>query len=228
MEREFSINFIEKEMKMNQPAAANNDGFPEMTVDQAKEYDHIILVDQSGSMGDPSTKMEGKNRWEEAAEFTTAYARFAEQVDDDGITLILFNSRATVHDSVTADKVKETFSKNRPGGSTNLADALKKAFEKKFAAGKNAIVLVLTDGVPDSQSEVVKAIIDASNKIERDEQLAVQFIQIGDDPGAAKFLQKLDDDLQKEDAKFDIVNTLTREQAESLTVEQLLYQAVND
>lgn len=201
---------------------------PAMSLEQAKEYDHIILIDQSGSMGEKSTKMEGKTRWEEAAEFTTAYARFAEQVDDDGITVITFNSKATTYDNVTSEKVSELFAGSRPGGSTNLADALESGFKKHFSNSKSSIILVLTDGVPDSQTAVVQSIIAASNKLERDEQLAIQFVQIGDDKGAAEFLRKLDDDLQGAGAKFDIVNALTREEAESITVEQLLYQAVND
>lgn len=199
---------------------------PQISVETAKEYDHIILIDQSGSMGEPSTVMEGKNRWQEAAEFTTAYARFVDTVDEDGLTVITFNSNPALFDNVKADKVAEIFTNNRPGGSTNLAAALKIALDKKFAVGKNAVILCLTDGAPDSQSAVKDVITDAANKIERDEQLAIQFVQIGDDAGAAAFLAELDDNLKG--AKFDIVNSLTREQAEGYTVEQLLWQALND
>lgn len=193
---------------------------------QAKEYDHIILIDQSGSMGERSTKMEGRNRWQEAQEFTESYARFAETVDEDGITVITFNSKPTVYDGVKADKVHEIFTTTRPGGSTNLAAALQVAFDKKFAAGKKAIILVLTDGSPDSESAVKTVITDAANKLERDEELAVQFVQIGDDKAAKKFLEELDDNLKG--AKFDIVNSLTREEAEQYSIEQLLWLAVND
>lgn len=211
---------------MTSPVPATPQTWPEITVDQAKEYDHIILIDQSGSMGSPSTKMEGKTRWQEAQEFTEQYARFAESVDDDGLTLITFNSKPTVYDGVKSSKVAEVFSTSQPGGSTNLAAALDVAFKKKFASGKNAVLMVLTDGSPDSQSDVKTVITDAANAIERDEQLAVQFVQIGDDAGAAKFLAELDDNLKG--AKFDIVNSLTREQAEGYTVTQLLWQALND
>lgn len=215
---------------MNEPAAAeaanSNPPVNALTLDQAKEYDHIICIDQSGSMGEPSTKMQGKSRWEEAAEFTTAYARFVQKVDDDGITVINFNSKVTVHDGVTADKVKELFTTNSPLGSTNLADALQKAVDKKFSNSKKAIILVLTDGIPDSEEAVKKVIINAANKLEKDEDLGILFIQIGDDKGAAKFLTDLDDNLK--DAKYDIVDAKTREEAEGYTVEQLLWMALND
>lgn len=201
---------------------------PALSLNEAKEYDYIILMDQSGSMGEPSTKMHGKTRWNEAEEFTVAFARFADQVDSDGITVINFNSNVTVYDNVNAEKVKEIFSKNRPGGSTNLGAALDKAFEKHFSNSKPTIVLVMTDGTPDSEPHVVRSIIGAANKLDKDAQLAIQFVQIGDNADAAKFLTRLDDNLQKEGAKFDIVNALTREDAEGLTAEQLLYQAIND
>lgn len=193
---------------------------------QAKEYDHIILVDQSGSMGEKSTKMEGRTRWQEAQEFTESYARFAETVDDDGLTLITFNSHPTVYDGVKADKVHEIFTGARPGGSTNLAAALEEAFKKKFTAGKKAIIMVITDGVPDSETNVKNAIINATNRLERDEEIGIQFVQIGDDKHAAQFLNDLDDNLKG--AKFDIVNALTREEAEGYTIEQLLWLAIND
>ncbi len=126
-----------------------------------------------------------------------------------------------------ADAVHDLFTKNSPGGSTNLADALSEAVKKKMASTKKAIVVVITDGIPDSQSAVEKVIISAANTIEKDEDLSFQFIQIGPDVAAAKFLQHLDSELTGK-AKFDIVNTLSREEAESLTFGQMLYRAVND
>jgi Mg-chelatase subunit ChlD len=199
---------------------------PELSVNEAKEYDFMICIDQSGSMGEPSLTLEGRTRWDEAQEFTEAFARFAEQADDDGITLITFNSHATLYDGVKADKVHEIFITNRPSGSTNLAAALSAAFKKKFTAGKKAIILVMTDGRPDSETEVQKVIKDAANKCEHDEDIGVQFIQIGNDKHASEFLEQLDHNLKG--AKFDIVNAMSREEAEGLTVEQMLWKSIND
>lgn len=200
---------------------------PEISDADAKEYDYILLVDQSGSMGNPSDKMEGKSRWDEAQEFTEGFARFAANHDDDGITLIKFNGHATVYDGVTADKVHELFTKNQPNGSTNLAAALQEVVKKKSSSPKKAIAVIITDGTPDSQTAVEQVIVDASNGLAKDEDLSFQFIQIGNDPGAAKFLDHLDNELTGK-AKFDIVNTLSREDAESLTFGQMIWRAVND
>lgn len=211
---------------MSSPAAQALTEQQSISISQAKEYDHIILIDQSGSMGEASKAMEGRTRWDEAKEFTESYARFAETVDDDGLTVITFNSHPKVYDGIKADKVHEIFTTSRPGGSTNLAAALEEAFKKKFTAGKKAIIMVLTDGVPDSETAVKTSIINAANKLENDGDIGIQFVQIGDDASAGKFLNDLDDHLSA--AKFDIVNALTREEAEGYSVEQLLWLAIND
>lgn len=209
-------------------ALRNHQDLPAITDSQAKEYDYILLVDQSGSMGDDSDKMKGRTRWEEAEEFTTAFARYADKHDDDGITVISFSSHATVNDGVHADAVTQIFKTHTPGGSTNLAAALEEAFKKKWSSSKPAYVLVLTDGIPDSEEEVVRSIIAASKKIENGDQLGVQFIQIGSDKRASEFLNRLDEGLERKGAKFDIVNALTREQAENMTFEQMIWAAFND
>lgn len=216
---------------MSQATAEKLDTGADVTIQaitdaQAAEYDHILLIDKSGSMSEASTTLEGRTRWDEAKEFTESYARFAEKVDDDGLTVITFNSNPKVYDGVKADKVHEIFTTCQPGGSTNLAAALEAAFKKKFSGSKPAIIVVMTDGVPDSESAVKTSIINASNKLEKDGDMGIQFIQIGNDKGAHKFLGDLDDNLKS--AKFDIVNSLTREEAEKLTVEQMLYLAIND
>ncbi len=201
------------------------DQYPELTPAQATEYDYILCVDQSGSMGDVSTRMQGKTKWQEVQEFVEQFARYAEQYDDDGMTLIKFNSHATVYDGVKADKVHELFTKNQPGGSTNLAAALDEAWKKKSASQKKAIVVIVTDGAPNSTDDVEKSLVTASQGIADDTQLSYLFVQVGNDAGATKFLDHLDNSLKG--AKFDIVNTLSEEDAESLSIGQLLFQAVN-
>ncbi len=201
------------------------DQWPELTAAQASEYDYILAVDQSGSMGEASTRMQGKTRWQETQEFVESFARYAEQYDDDGMTLIKFNSKATVYDGVKADAVHELFTKNQPGGSTNLAAALDEAWKKKAASQKKAIVVVVTDGEPNSEDDVKKALVHATENIKDETQLSYLFVQVGEDTSAAKFLDNLDNNLKG--AKFDIVNTLSENDAESLTIGQLLFQAIN-
>lgn len=199
---------------------------PAISDSQAKEFHYILVLDKSGSMSEPSTTLEGRTRWDEAQEFTESYARFAESHDDEGLTVVTFSSNPKVYDGVKADKVHEIFTTCQPGGSTNLSGALDAAFKKKFSGTKAALIVVMTDGVPDSESAVKTSIINAANKLEKDGDIGIQFVQIGNDAHATKFLGDLDDNLKG--AKFDIVNSLSREEAEKLRIEQMLYLAIND
>lgn len=51
---------------------------------------------------------------------------------------------------------------------------------------------------------------------------------MGTDEAATKFLKILDDDLGRAGAKFDIVDTMTMNDMEDLTLKEVLLSAVND
>jgi len=54
---------------------------------------------------------------------------------------------------------------------------------------------------------IAKVIVDATHRIDRNEELGIGLVQIGDDPIARGFFTALDDNLQAAGAKFDIVDT---------------------
>jgi hypothetical protein len=74
----------------------------------------------------------------------------------------------------------------------------------------------------------MKVIIDASRLMDRDEELAISFIQVGSDATATRFLKALDDDLQSAGAKFDIVDTVTLDDMEGMTLTEVLLNAIAD
>ena len=74
----------------------------------------------------------------------------------------------------------------------------------------------------------MKVIIEASRRMDRDEELAVSFIQFGSDQQATKFLKVLDDELQGAGAKFDICDTITIDDMEDLSLSEVLLNAITD
>lgn len=86
----------------------------------------------------------------------------------------------------------------------------------------------MTDGEPDDQKAVMKTIVEATRRIDRDEELGVSLIQVGADPLATRFLKALDDDLVKVGAKFDICDTITLQEMEDLTLTEVLLRAIHD
>ncbi|MCT7993062.1 vWA domain-containing protein [Laspinema olomoucense] len=196
--------------------------------------DYTLIIDKSGSMSTPDQRG-GRTRWQEAKESTLALARKCEELDPDGITLYVFSGRFKRYDNVTADKVEQIFQENEPAGRTDLAgvlqDALNNYFKRK-SSGQNQVngetILAITDGEPDDRKAVMKVIIEASRRIDKDEELAISFIQIGNDRTATQFLKALDNDLMNAGAKFDIVDTLTIDDMEDMTLTEVLMNAIID
>lgn len=196
--------------------------------------DYTLIIDKSGSMSTPDQKG-GRTRWVSAQESTLALASKCEQFDPDGITIYLFSGRFKRYDNVTASKVTQIFQENDPSGTTDLAAVLKNATDDYFqrkSAGQTKpngeIILVVTDGEPDDRKAVMKVIIEASRRMDRDEELGISFIQVGTDAQATRFLKVLDDELQSAGAKFDICDTITMEDMEDLTLSEVLMNAITD
>ena len=200
----------------------------------AEDRDYTLIIDKSGSMSTPD-QPGGRSRWDGAQESTLALARKCEQFDPDGITVYLFSSRFKRYDNVNSSKVAQIFQENDPAGTTNLAgvlqDAIAAYFQRKAAGQTKAggeTILVVTDGEPDDRKAVMRAIIEASRQMERDEELAISMIQVGSDATAARFLKALDDDLQGAGAKFDICDTVTMDDMADMTLAEVLLNAIAD
>ena len=199
-----------------------------------KDRDYTLIIDKSGSMSTPD-QQGGKSRWEIAQESTLALARKCEQFDPDGITVYVFSGKFKRYDDVTASKVAQIFQENDPAGTTNLASVLQNAVDSYFkrkAAGQTKpqgeTIIVVTDGEPDDRRAVFEVIINASRQMERDEELAISFIQVGSDPQATKFLKALDEQLQGVGAKFDICDTVTLDDLEDMSLTDVLLNAISD
>jgi uncharacterized protein with von Willebrand factor type A (vWA) domain len=196
--------------------------------------DYTLIIDKSGSMS-AQDQAGNKSRWETVQESTLALAKKCEEFDPDGITIYVFSSRFKRYDNVTSDKVTQIFEENDPVGRTDLAsvlqDALDNFFDRRTAGTtkpNGETMLVITDGEPDDRKTVMKQIIEASRKIDRDEELAISFIQVGDDPKVTEFLTALDDQLQEAGAKFDIVDTVTLKKMQGLSLSDVLLNAIMD
>jgi uncharacterized protein YegL len=196
--------------------------------------DYTLILDKSGSMS-TADQPGGKTRWEYAQESILALARKCEQLDPDGITVYTFSGKFKRYPDVTAVKVEQIFMENDPMGTTNLAIVLQDAFNQYFASkkagtvsGSGETILIITDGEPDDKRAVIEVIIQATKQMERDEELALSFIQIGKDPQATAFLKALDEQLEGIGAKFDICDTITPDEMEDLSLAEVLLSAIED
>lgn len=204
-------------------------------MDNLKNRDYVLLLDKSASMGEKDTPT-GQSRWESAKESAIGIARKITEYDPDGITVIPFNAGFKAYENTTEGKVKDIFAENEPGGGTMLAPVLRHVFQdyqSRKKAGKTKpngeILLVVTDGQPQDESEVAKEIVKFGNTLDNaDAEYGISFIQVGKDQAATNFLKRLDDDLVKQGAKYDIVDTKTMDQVDTLGLTETLIAALND
>jgi uncharacterized protein YegL len=198
------------------------------------QRDYTLIIDKSGSMSIKDCAG-GKSRWNTMQESTLALASKCEELDPDGMTVYTFAGRFKRYENVTSAKVQQIFLENEPMGSTDLAGVLQDAtnnyFQRKNAKQTKAngeTIIIVTDGEPDDRKAVMRVIIEASRRLDKDEELAITFIQIGKDAGAMQFLKALDDDMKTVGAKFDIVDTVTVEDMENYTMTEILLNAIAD
>ena len=193
--------------------------------------DYTIIIDKSGSMATKDQPGQ-RSRWVAARESTEAFARKCEELDPDGLTLYVFASKFRRYERVTADRVGAVFVENEPCGGTDLAAVLDHSFDAYFqrkgsGAAREEVVLVVTDGAPDDEKAVMKSVLRAAKRVQRQDELNVSFIQIGCDSGARRFLKILDDEMTRAGAPFDIVTTVTLDEAEGMGLTEVLTSALH-
>eukprot|EP01062_Namystynia_karyoxenos_P022468 TRINITY_DN1862_c0_g1_i3.p2 TRINITY_DN1862_c0_g1~~TRINITY_DN1862_c0_g1_i3.p2 ORF type:complete len:521 (+),score=164.26 TRINITY_DN1862_c0_g1_i3:134-1564(+) len=192
------------------------------------DRDYVIIVDKSGSMciNDVDKDRQMCTRWDNARRAVELLAPKVTECDKDGVTLYLFSRGHQCFRNIRdARQVSGIFQQNEPNGSTDLAGVLDAAFHEFFSKGKPMTILVITDGEPDDEFAVKRSIEGAANRLRRDADLSVTFIQCGDDVGATEYLKGLDDKLQ---CRFDIVDTVKDDDLRRIGFEQLIQQSVND
>lgn len=205
-------------------------------MEQLKNRDYVLVIDKSGSMETKDTNVPNQSRWDAAKESTMAIANKLSEYDPDGITVITFASSFKKYENTTPGTVESIFKENTPMGGTVLAPVLRNVFEdykKRKAAGQikanGEILMVVTDGQPADESEVAREIVKFGNSLDNaDSEYGISFIQVGRDQGASAFLKKLDDDLTKQGAKHDIVDTKTMEELENVGLTDALVAALTD
>lgn len=190
------------------------------------EFDFIVAIDASGSMGTEDVK--GRSRWAYMQETAEAFARDMCKLDSDGIDVVVFSgSSIDTFQGVDATKMSDIFKSRSPRGGTPLAEALTASLKLAGKSDKKDFIIVFTDGVPDDKEAAAKVICQQSNKQSADDECTFLFVQVGYDAGASAYLRKLDDDLKG--AKFDIVDAKTIDEAEQFaTTADLILAAIDD
>jgi len=205
-----------------------------------KDRDYTFIVAKSARLAVEELPII-TDRWLSAQGAIFALAQQCEEWDSDGITLYINPASAgnpqlfKRYDRVLCQQLNQIFTENIPLDSLNLSVVLQMAlddyFERKATGQSKAngeIVIVVTDGEPQDRRAIVKTIVTATERMERDEELGIGFIQVGDDALAKGFLTALDDDMQSAGALFDIVHTRTLADIEASSLTVFLSETITD
>lgn len=206
-----------------------------MNTERLANRDYVLVIDKSGSMQTADTPA-GKSRWDYMQESTLAVAHKCQSYDPDGITVVPFAASFKTYENTTPEKVQQIFKENEPMGGTVLAPVLKAIFSGYLARKKagqakasGELLLIVTDGQPQDENEVAREIVNFTKQLDSgDDEYGIQFVQVGKDAEASRFLKRLDDDLTKQGAKFDIVDTKTMEELETIGLTEALIAALED
>ncbi|KAG2392446.1 hypothetical protein C9374_012698 [Naegleria lovaniensis] len=169
----------------------------------------VLIVDKSGSMAtlDEDATGQGRqkgmvqtNQWTRYDNVFQVAKYLAESVfeyDANGsVPIFFFDDQVVEYQATNIGQMLVSFRNHRPGGSTNLLDALKMAFDRHLNNHENILFIVFTDGSPNSGQE--PKILDLIyNRVVKSDptgnRVNVLFIRHGDDSGAIEFLRHLDD-----------------------------------
>ena len=185
-----------------------------------------IGVDRSASMGRPSHRNPRRTRYQDLQEDAGRLIRAFGQFDSDGLTVAFFNSAVKVVDNVTADAVDNLFLEYSPAGGTDTAGCIRALTSKAVESTKPFVGVIWTDGEPQDEDDVIKALREAANKTKGRPKFGLVIIQTGNDPGATRYLQRLDSGLASQGVP-DMVAVVTVEAAENLTAGQIAWLAQN-
>ncbi|KAF9021828.1 hypothetical protein BDZ89DRAFT_1042580 [Hymenopellis radicata] len=173
----------------------------------------------------------GETRWEVASGALASLVKDAGRCDEDGIDIHFLNDHSVGRGLKDVDAAKEVIQGVFPKGGTPIGLKLNQILypylqelegAKSLKRGdpdrpKPLNIVVITDGAATDRDVLRKTIVETTKVLDKlhctFDQVGIQFVQIGRDKEAEKFLKELDDNLTKgwfsaKRATRDIVDTV--------------------
>ncbi|MDF0552383.1 hypothetical protein [Kamptonema sp. UHCC 0994] len=209
-----------------------------MSINLLNDRDYVIILARSGASREQNHPL--YEHWLAAQASLIDLAKKCQELDSDGLTVYEASTPLWKYENTDVKRLAEILQRQNttpdPANLTKihlqeaLSDALSDYFKRKASskAKKGTIIVVVIDENQEDSKLVAEIIINAANKIARDEEIGISFIQIGEDLEIRKFLTYLDDNLQQVGAKFDIVDTKFWQEIKKSSIVQFLIGAIND
>lgn len=181
----------------------------------------VIGVDRSGSMALGCVDSDGISlpRHQAVEEKLVEFLTYCFQIDGE-IPVIFFNNTLTRID-VTQQNLHGISQYCTPSGGTNTHEVIRQMYEihKMYRDDptmrdfKRTIGLIITDGAPSYYDRTEATILQIAGDVKNSEEFNINFIQVGNDEEASKFLEKMDNLIQEKEDQghgkkyYDIIDT---------------------
>jgi hypothetical protein len=194
---------------------------PELS--QLSDHDVVLIIDRSNSMAvadcfpaatDKRSHQLYKpvSRWQWCQEQTLQLAKKAEKALPTGLTVVLFAKTFAIYHNADLGSIETMFADNRPAGSTDAAAALGTQIEAYFTKKSNMgerikplLIAIISDGCPNNPKSFCDVIVKATQRMNQPGEIAITFLQVGNDRRATNLLSQLNNGLIDQNAKFNIV-----------------------
>lgn len=209
-----------------------------MATNLLHDRDYVIILARSGASREQNHPL--YEHWLAAQASLIDLAKKCQELDSDGLTVYEASTPLWKYENTDVKRLAEILQRqNTTPDPANLikislqealSDALSDYFKRKASpkAKKGAIIVVVIDEKQEDGKLLAETIINTANKVAKDEEIGISFIQIGEDVETREFLTYLDNNLQQVGAKFDIVDTKFWQEIKRSSIVQFLIGAIHD
>lgn len=174
--------------------------------------DITIMLDRCATMADNHAGCPGDlSKWMWCKQQIDNVYLATNRVLDEGFRLVLFNDTFQVRKDVTLWDLKEFFARNQPAGvrkniSKPLESILEDYFKSRKPTSKPSVIIVMTEGTENVGAPLQDVLIEASRKMNRQGEVVVAFMQIGESLHGEELFDDLDRNLVAKGAKYPIAH----------------------
>lgn len=185
------------------------------------QFDTVFLLDDTASMGETDSE-NGQSKWDQLVQSLRYTVDIVCRYDKDGVDIHFFCNDGKDETNITngqriLDLLTREVGPDEEGGGTFISSqlhAILAIYMDRYTAWKNGIsqrprpekpkmlnLIVITDGEADDKESVEDVIVAKARELDElkahPTQVGIQFLQIGTDETAAKWLHELDNSLKK-------------------------------
>jgi len=212
-----------------------NGGLTQEQLDRLARHDLVLIIDQSSSMHTQDCPVPGLgrvggtvmgmllgsaasvSRWNWCRDQTQHLAEATQGGSTKNLSVVLFSGTYAIFPKVTMDQVPNIFRTASPHGGTNLTDPLRATIadyfkRKQYTRGnvKPLAIAIITDGLPNNEQTVCKALVEATYFMRDPREIKVTFFLIGNSAyNGQAFVNELERNLGHYGGRYNLVKSVS-------------------